>query len=166
MLARASRRVSKQGLCWFTSGAPTRRLHATPRRVSACAAAGGIAPGRAPIADDGISSFARDFMRHARRGIGAAEEDRPGATKRAPRIVELPTHGWLDPWSLDPQRAAHDQGAHAAGTHTVRGRARLSRRRRQASARPRVLFFRPPPRRNATTRPSPPGGRSACTTSR
>jgi len=118
MLARASRRVSKQGLCWFTSGAPTRRLHATPRRVSACAAAGGIAPGRAPIADDGISAFARDFMRHARRGIGAAEEDRPGATKRAPRIVELPTHGWLDPWSLDPQRAAHDQGAHAAGTHT------------------------------------------------
>ena len=118
MLARASRRVSKQGLCWFTSGAPTRRLHATPRRVSACAAAGGIAPGRAPIADDGISSFSRDFMRHARRGIGAAEEDRPGASTRAPRIVELPTHGSLDPWSLDPQRAAHEHGAHAAGTHT------------------------------------------------
>ena len=118
MLARASRRVSKQGLRWFTSGAPTRRPHATPRRVPASAAAAAGALGRAPLADDGISAFARDFMRHARRGIGAAEEDRPGASTRAPRIVELPTHGSLDPWSLDPQRAAHEQGVHAVGTHT------------------------------------------------
>ena len=118
MLARASRRVSKQGLCWFTSGAPTRRPHATPRRVPASAAAAAGALGRAPLADDGISAFARDFMRHARHGIGAAEEDRPGAPKRAPRIVELPTHGSLDPWSLDPRRAAHEQSAHAADTHT------------------------------------------------
>ena len=117
MLARASRRVPKQGLRWFSYEAPAGRRGA-PRRVSACATTDGGALGRAPLADDGISAFARDFMRHARRGIGAAEEDRPGASTRAPRIVELPTHGSLDPWSLDPQRAAHEQGAHAAGTHT------------------------------------------------
>ena len=117
MLARASRRVPKQGLRWFSYEAPAGRRGA-PRRVSACAATDGGALGRAPLADDGISAFARDFMRHARRGIGAAEEDRPGASTRAPRIVELPTHGSLDPWSLDPQRAAHEQGVHAVGTHT------------------------------------------------
>jgi len=117
MLARASRRVPKQGLRWFAYEAPAGRRGA-PRRVSACAATDGGALGRAPLADDGISAFARDFMRHARRGIGAAEEDRPGASTRAPRIVELPTHGSLDPWSLDPQRAAHEQGVHAVGTHT------------------------------------------------
>ena len=117
MLARASRRVPKQGLRWFSYEAPAGRRGA-PRRVSACATTDGGALGRAPLADDGISAFARDFMRHARRGIGAAEEDRPGAPKRAPRIVELPTHGSLDPWSLDPQRAAHEQGVHAVGTHT------------------------------------------------
>jgi len=117
MLARASRRVPKQGLRWFSYEAPAGRRGA-PRRVSARAATDGGALGRAPLADDGISAFARDFMRHARRGIGAAEEDRPGASTRAPRIVELPTHGSLDPWSLDPQRAAHEQGVHAVGTHT------------------------------------------------
>ena len=117
MLARASRRVPKQGLRWFSYEAPAGRRGA-PRRVSAGAAAAGGALGRAPLADDGISAFARDFMRHARRGIGAAEEDRTGASTRAPRIVELPTHGSLDPWSLDPQCAAHEHGAHAAGTHT------------------------------------------------
>ena len=117
MLARASRRVPKQGLRWFSYEAPAGRRGA-PRRVSACATTDGGALGRAPLADDGISAFARDFMRHARRGIGAAEEDRPGASTRAPRIVELPTHVSLDPWSLDPQRAAHEQGVHAVGTHT------------------------------------------------
>ena len=167
MLARASRRVPKQGLRWFSYEAPAGRRGA-PRRVSACAAAAGGALGRAPLADDGISAFARDFMRHARRGIGAAEEDHPGASTRAPRIVELPTHGSLDPWSLDPQRAAHEQGAHAAGTHTFAAA--------NASPGPDGVCLRPDPRpprlsphplRRETTRPSPGSpGRSACTTSR
>lgn len=67
-----------------------------------------------------MSPLAREFMRHARRGIGAADEGRPGVSKRAPRIVELPTPG-----SVDPQRAASTWWMHQrdtrdlAGAHTV-----------------------------------------------
>ena len=118
MLARASHRVSKQGLYWFTSGAPTWRLNANPRRVPTSAAAAGGTLGGASLANDGISAFMRNFLLHARREIGTVEEDHLGVSKRAPRIVELPTHGSLDSWSLEPKRAAHQQGTHAANTHT------------------------------------------------
>ena len=154
MLARASRRVPKQGLRWFSYEAPAGRRGA-PRRVSACAAAAGGALGRAPLADDGISAFARDFMRHARRGIGAAEEDRTGASTRAPRIVELPTHGSLDPWSLDPQRAAHEHGAHAAGTHTFAAANASSGPDGVSPPGPASSSSFPHPLRRETTRPSP-----------
>tara|TARA_B110000977_G_scaffold78825_3_gene106029 strand:+ start:2244 stop:3569 length:1326 start_codon:yes stop_codon:yes gene_type:complete len=127
MLA-ASRRVSKQGFCWFTQGA-TRPLHASPRRISASASASGFDLGRVPIADEGIPSYVeRDLARNVRRGIAAGEEARPCAPALAPKMVELPRHGSLDPdhptAALDVHVANHDPtahgfGIHAAGAHTM-----------------------------------------------
>jgi CBS domain-containing protein len=127
MLA-ASRRVSKQGFCWLTTGSPRRPLHASPRIISTSAfTAFGDGLGRKPIADEGTPSYvAHDLARHVRRGICAGEEVRVPA-KLATSVVELPWHGYDHPTTpahshhVPHEPAAFGFGTHAAGAHTAAG---------------------------------------------